>query len=274
MVEVILPVYNAPDVLHACLDALASRLPTRAALQIVDDASPDPRIGNLLAKHSIRCRPGVRILRNASNLGFVANINAAMTRCDTDAILLNSDTIVTHGWLDRLLACAASDASIASVTPFSNNAEICSFPEFCRVNPVPDDPEVIARAAVEAGTPEYPGLPTAVGFCMFIRRAAWADVGAFDAATFGAGYGEENDWCFRAAKRGWRHVLCDDAYVVHLGGQSFAGTGHKPGGEQLERLLAIHPDYNEVIADFIARDPIARRRQAICSRLAERATPA
>lgn len=274
MIEIILPVYNAPDVLHACLDALESRLPAWASLQIVDDASPDARIQALLAVHAIRGRPGVRVLRNASNLGFVANVNAAMRRSDRDVVLLNSDTIVTHGWLDRLRACAASDTGIASITPFSNNAEICSFPEFCRSNPVPSDPELIADAAASAGAPDYPPLPTAVGFCMFIRRAAWADVGEFDAATFGAGYGEENDWSFRAAKRGWRHVLCDDAYVVHVGGQSFADTGHKPGGEQLARLLAIHPDYNDVIADFIRRDPFAARRQAIRSRLAEQITAA
>src|SRR5690606_7061791 len=127
------------------------------------------------------------------------------------------------------------------------------------------------RAAASAGDPVYPAVPTGVGFCMYIRRAAWTAVGAFDGDTFGRGYGEENDWCFRASALGWRHVLCDDAYVVHVGGMSFAGTGHRPGGGQMEKLLALHPDYDAVIADFIARDPIAPRRQAIAARLDEMA---
>src|SRR5690606_6719271 len=137
-----------------------------------------------------------------------------------------------------IIACAGGDTTIATVTPFSNNAEICSLPGFCQANPVPDDPEQVARAAASAGDPVYPAIPTGVGFCMYIRRAAWTAVGAFDGDTFGRGYGEENDWCFRASALGWRHVLCDDAYVVHVGGMSFAGTGHRPGGGQMEKLLA------------------------------------
>lgn len=268
-VEVIIPVFNAPGSLRLCLDALPSRLPSWASVQIVDDASTDPAVATLLREHPLTRLPQVRLEHNPRNLGFVASVNAAMARAPLDAVLLNSDAIVTHGWLDRLAACARSDPRIASITPFSNNAEICSYPRFCVNNPVPGDPDLVARAAASAGPPQYPELPTGVGFCMYVRRAAWNDVGGFDAATFGRGYGEENDWCRRAARRGWRNVLCDDAYVVHIGGSSFADTGHKPGGEQLARLLELHPDYNDVVADFIRRDPAAGRRAAIASRLAE-----
>jgi GT2 family glycosyltransferase len=271
-VEIILPVFNASDDLRRCLDALAGRLPARASLQIVDDASSDPSIATMLLSHPLALRPGVRIVRNLRNLGFVRSVNTAMARTTSDVVLLNSDTIVTHGWLDRILACAHSDPAIATITPFSNNAEICSFPEFCRVNPVPSDPEAFAHATARAGPPCYPDLPTGVGFCMFIRREAWNVVGAFDAVAFGRGYGEENDWCFRAAAQGWRNVLCDDAYVVHVGGMSFADTGHRPGGGQMDKLLALHPHYNEVIADFIRRDPIAPRRHAVLSALIDGAS--
>jgi len=266
-IEIILPVYNAPGDVRRCLDALIDRLPTWATLQIVDDASTDTDIEAILRRHPIVGLPRVRVLRNLRNLGFVRSVNAAMMRTSSDVVLLNSDTIVTRGWLDRMVACARTDTTIASSTPFSNNAEICSLPHFCRANPVPPDPDEFARAAVAAGPPVYPALPTGVGFCLFIRRAAWDAVGPFDAITFGRGYGEENDWCFRASALGWRHVLCDDAYVVHVGGMSFASTSHRPGGGQLDKLLALHPHYNEVIADFIRRDPIAPRRQAILSQL-------
>lgn len=273
LVDIVLPVYNASSELRHCLDALIDRLPAWANLQIVDDASPARDITTLLRQHPITRMSRVRVLRNLRNLGFVRNVNAAIARTTNDVVLLNSDTVVTHGWLDRLIAGLLSDPAIATVTPFSNNAEICSLPAFCRANPVPADPEVLARAAVKAGPPTYPDLPTGVGFCMAIRREAWADVGELDALTFGRGYGEENDWCFRATARGWRHVLCDDAYVVHVGGMSFAHTGHQPGGEQLEKLVALHPDYNAVIADFIQRDPLALRRQAVLSQLNETDAP-
>jgi GT2 family glycosyltransferase len=196
-----------------------------------------------------------------------------MRRAAGDVVLLNADTITTRGWLERLAACAASDPRIATATPFSNNAEICSFPAFCVANPLPADADAIAAACVAAGPPGYPELPTGVGFCMFVRRAALDAIGGFDAATFGRGYGEENDFCRRAAGHGWRNVLCDDAFVGHRGGVSFGDTGHRPGGENLARLLARYPGYNAAVADFIARDPLAPRRARIAAALAGAASP-
>jgi GT2 family glycosyltransferase len=251
------------DALAACLDALARVLPPAARLQLVDDASPDPRVPPLLEAFAARARFAVALHRQPRNLGFVGTVDAAMARAEGDVVLLNSDTVPTRGFLERLAACAASDPRIATATPFSNNAEICSFPHFCRDNPLPADPEAVAAACAAAGPPEYPELPTGVGFCMFVRRAALDAIGGFDAETFGRGYGEENDFCRRAAGHGWRNVLCDDAYVGHRGGASFAAIGHRPGGENLARLVARYPGYNALIADFIARDPLAPRRARI-----------
>jgi len=111
-------------------------------------------------------------------------------------------------------------------------------------------------------------LPTAVGFCMLIRRAALNALGDFDRATFGRGYGEENDFCMRAAAHGWRNVLADDCYVVHAGGGSFAPLGLKPNGDNLARLLARYPHYSAQVAKFIAADPLAERRATVSARYA------
>ena len=104
--------------------------------------------------------------------------------------------------------------------------------------------------------PTYPDLPTGVGFCMFIRRSAIDALGTFDLA-FGAGYGEENDFCLRAARAGWRNVLADDAFVVHTGGRSFAGRKAELGERNMERLLARHPHYGDMVQRYIAADPLA-----------------
>jgi len=265
-VEVVVPIHGGASVLRGCLDSLARTLADDVGVQLVDDASRDAAIDRLLAEFAGRHR-ATRIIVHDRNVGFVRSVDDAMRRSAGDVVLLNSDTVVTPGWLDRLLVCAASDARIATITPFSNNAEICSFPLFCVANPVPEDADAVARAVGASGPPAYPDLPTAVGFCMFVRRAALDAVGGFDAATFGRGYGEENDFCLRAAAHGWRNVLCDDAYVAHVGGQSFAPLGEHPGGENLARLLARYPRYNAQVAEFIARDPLASRRAAIATRL-------
>jgi GT2 family glycosyltransferase len=265
-VQILLPVYNAADDLDACLASLVRTLPRGVPVLLADDASTDPRVQDVITKHYSSL--SLRHVRRKQNLGFVGNVNQGLKETGPDdVILLNSDTVTSPGWLERLLACAATDPRIATITPWSNNAEICSFPVFCEAGPVPDNLDEMAEAAHTAGEPEYPDLPTAVGFCMFLRRAAVDAVGDFDQATFGRGYGEENDFCLRAAAHGWRNVLCDDAFVAHRGGASFRPEGFVPGGENLSRLNARYPGYNARIAQFILRDPLKPLRERLQRRL-------
>ena len=264
---VIVPVFNALEALDACLASLDRTLATGQPIHICDDASTDPRIAGLLAGWSARTPLAARVERRAGNLGFIGNVNRALDEtAPADVVLLNSDTVTTPGWLQRIAECAASDPRIATVTPWSNNAEICSFPRFIEANPPPDDPDRIAAAAASLD-PACPDLPTAVGFCMYLRRAAWEQCGGFDAETFGRGYGEENDFCLRAEGLGWRHVLGDNAYVVHRGQASFGPLGHGPGGENLARLNARWPGYNARIARFIMADPLRPLRERLIERL-------
>ncbi|MFN8900607.1 MAG: glycosyltransferase family 2 protein [Lysobacteraceae bacterium] len=265
---VVVPVFNALEALDACLGALDRTLPAGARVHLADDASTDPRIARVVDDWAGRTRLRATVARRAGNLGFPANCNAAFEETgDANVVLLNSDAEPAGDWLRRLAACAAANPAIASATPWSNNGEIVSFPNFVSPNPLPEDPEAIARAAARL-VPRYPDLPTAVGFCMFVRRAAWRALGGFDAETFGRGYGEENDWCLRAEAHGWRHALCDDAYVVHHGHASFAATGLAPGGENLRRLNARWPGYNERIARFILDDPLRGDRDRLAAALA------
>ena len=267
-VSIVLPVYRAAAELASCLASLERTLPHGVRVWVADDASPDAAVAQVLAQACARGVLDLHVVRRPANLGFVGNVNLALAEtAPDDVILLNSDTCAAPGWYEAMLACAQSDARIATITPWSNNAEICSFPEFCRAAPVPDAEQAarIAQAARDKGAPGYPELPTGVGFCMFMRRAALVAIGDFDAATFGRGYGEENDFCQRAIGHGWRNVLCDDAYVAHLGGASFGLEGHHPGGENLARLTARYPHYNAQVADFILRDPLAPLRERIAA---------
>ncbi len=265
--RIILPAYGAAPELAACLASLERTVTRAVPIHVADDASPGDEVSAVVRACAERRIVDVRYSRRERNLGFVGNVNLALGEtAPDDVVLLNSDTITSIGWLDRLRRCAASDASIATITPWSNNAEICSFPEFCRSGPIPDDVDEIASAAATE-TPVYPELPTGVGFCLFLRRTALTAIGDLDLATFGRGYGEENDFCLRAAAHGWRNVLCDDAYVAHRGGASFGPAGHAPGGENLARLNARYPGYNARIAEFIMLDPLKPLRERLVERL-------
>lgn len=266
--DIIVPVFNAVDMVRDALDSLRRTLGADDRVIVIDDASTDVEVPEVLKTFARQATFAVDLERNPSNLGFVRTVNRGMAMSKRDVVLLNSDTVATTGWLDRIMEAAASDPRIATITPFSNNAEICSFPEFCRNNPQPplSTAELIAASFADA-TPTFPDLPTGVGFCMYLRRDALDALGDFDAATFGRGYGEENDFCMRAAAHGWRNVLCESAYVVHRGGASFALTGERPGGEALRRLSARYPGYNALVAEFIRADPLASIRQRLAARL-------
>ena len=259
-ISVVVPVFNAPGELGQCLDSLRSTLEPGTELVLIDDASTDPAVQALLASYR---HEGWRLLKNENNRGFVATANRGMRETRGDVVLLNSDTVTTPGWIEGLERCLASDGAVGTATPWTNNGEIASLPDFCRNNPVPPNPAAVASAIAAAAGPDYPELPTAVGFCMAISRRAIDRVGLFDEVLFGKGYGEENDFSMRVAAAGMKNVLCDDVYVAHLGGCSFGPLGLKPDEGSMQRLLSRHPGYLDIVQKFIADDPLADRRSQL-----------
>jgi len=269
----VVPVYNAAEELGRCLQSLSSSLPAGTEVILIDDASTDQATRELLASWEKNAVPGWRFYINQQNLGFVATANRGMRITRGDLVLLNSDTEVTQGWFQGLRRCLASDPSIATATPWTNNGEIASIPRFCEANPAPPDREAVAAVIARCGPVVYPDIPTAVGFCMALSRRAINRVGNFDEVLFGKGYGEENDFSMRASEAGMRNVLCDDVYVVHLGNRSFGPEGLKPDENSMKRLLSRHPGYLERVQEFISLDPLAARRQELLGALSGASVP-
>ncbi|MBL1887414.1 glycosyltransferase, partial [Klebsiella pneumoniae] len=98
-----------------------------------NDASPEPELTDWLRKRAQD--NSFKLLENENNLGFVATVNRGMKlHSKRDVLLLNSDVEVANKWLERIYDAAYSRERVGSVTPFSNNATICSFPNFCEDN--------------------------------------------------------------------------------------------------------------------------------------------
>ncbi|MGE5088689.1 MAG: glycosyltransferase [Candidatus Levyibacteriota bacterium] len=264
-VDVIVPVYRGLAQTRRCLDSLlANPQETPLAIVAIDDASPEPGIVAYLDE--LAARGAIELLRNDGNLGFVRTVNRGLARhADRDVVLLNSDTEVANDWLDRLRACACREPDVGTATPFSNNATICTYPFEGWTGGTPGTLGLAALdrvfASVNAG--RHADLPTAVGFCMYIRRACLDAVGAFDAERFGRGYGEENDFCLRASAAGWRSVLAADVFVFHEGAVSFSGEREALTRAATTALLDRHPGYSRMIEEFHAADPLRPFRAAI-----------
>ncbi|MBV8402380.1 MAG: glycosyltransferase, partial [Acetobacteraceae bacterium] len=213
-VDVVIPVYRGLNQTRRCINSVLAdpdRVPGR--LIVIDDRSPEPKLSAWLDR--MAARGAIILLRNKRNRGFVASANRGIQAAgENDIVLLNSDTEVPEGWLRRLAGQAYAEPRIGSVSPFSNNATICSYPGF------EGGPLALGRSvaeldaacrAVNAG--RAVDVPTTVGFCMYIRRDCLRDAGPFDEQMFRRGYGEENDFCMRSASLGWRHRLACDTFV-------------------------------------------------------------
>lgn len=210
--------------------------------------------------------PLVTLLHNPVNLGFVATVNRGMALLpQADVVLLNSDTEVPARWLGRLQRCAYAAPEIGTVTPFSNNATICSYPQFCSDNLMPHGYSVATLDALfgKANANQFVDIPSAVGFCMYIRRDCLDQTGPFDEERFGRGYGEENDFCLRAAAKGWRHVLCMDTFVFHAGSVSFSSEREALTTNALKLVIERYPKYSAIVQRHISQDPARHFRHRV-----------
>ena len=265
-VDIIVPVYRGLEDTRCCLESvLAATCKTHWRLIVINDCSPEAEVTDWLRTLAAK-EPRIVLLENAENVGFVATVNRGMALSDdNDVLLLNSDTEVANDWLDRLQHAAYSSPRVATVTPFSNNATIFSYPRFCEVNEMPNGIDTAGLDALFAQhlSGQTTEVPTAMGFCMYLRRGCLQEVGLFDVANFGRGYGEENDFCVRAHEAGWTNLHALDIFVRHAGGVSFGNSKSERELAAMQTLRRLHPTYEPDVHAYLQRDPAKTARVAI-----------
>ena len=259
LVDIVVPVYRGLAETLACLEAVLASVPAETVVHVVDDASPEPELVAALDRLAGERR--VRLHRHRENRGFPAAANTGMRAAPgRDVVLLNSDTLVPPGWLDRLRRAAYAADAIGSATPLSNEGSIVTY----KAGAVPDRAGTVALdlLAQAANAGQVADLPVGVGFCLYLRRDCLDEVGLFREDVFGPGYGEENDFCLRAAQAGWWHVAALDVFVAHVGGRSFGAEGAALRRRNAARLNRLHPGHDAIVAAHVAADPLfaARRR--------------
>ena len=256
-VDVIIPVYGgAQETLRCLWTVLTAPVRTPYHLIVINDAGPVPELNAML--RSLAARDLFTLEQHRINQGFVKTVNQGLRmHRDRDVVILNSDTEVYNDWLDRLLNHAAEHPRLATVTPLSNNATICSYPETLSDNRLGLEvaPGEIDRLASQVNRGRHVATPTGVGFCMYIRRDALKEVGLLDERRFGRGYGEENDLCQRASRRGWTNAIACDIYVRHVGSVSFKGEAAERTARAIKTLAKLHPEYEADVARHITDDP-------------------
>ncbi|WP_284945404.1 glycosyltransferase [Acidisoma cladoniae] len=263
---IVIPVYRGLQVTLDCIESVLLALTPEQEILVVVDASPDPLLVERLRRLATAGK--ITLSLQPINRGFPITANVGLRAAaerDRDVILLNSDTLVTPGWVEMLRAAVDSGDDIGTATPLSNAATIFSYPDTDRTNPIPDldDACALAIAARAANGDAVVDVPTGHGFCIYIRYECLLETGLLRDDVFGQGYGEENDFCMRARHLGWRHVAVPGAYVGHIEGQSFTAAKTHLTKRNLAILNRLHPGYDRLIAAWQTEAPLALYRRAI-----------
>jgi len=214
--DIVLTVYNNIELTRACLDSLDRHFRARDRLIIVDNGSDRPTQEFL--KEWKTAHPGTpaEILRLEPNQGFLRAANAGLKRSTGKTVcLLSNDTIVTGGWLERMISLLERSAHLGVVNPMSTTFGLYPQPG--------QTPEDVAQALAASRSGEFVEAVSCVGFCMLIRRQVIERIGYLD-EVFADGYFEDSDFCRRAGKAGFGCAIARDAYVWHREHATFKGT--------------------------------------------------
>lgn len=260
-IDVLVPVYNSLHHARPCLETVAATVDLAVdRVTILDDASDKHTRGELGV---LADRHGFELLESPRNQGFVRNCNRGMERSEGRyVVLLNSDTLVTSGWTDKMVAAVETDPSIGVASPISN------FCPHMRIDMIPGHDFRTMNELIEELSPRsVPDITTPEGFCFMVTRRCMESIGYFDLA-FDDGYGEESDYSMRANANGFRTVCVDDTYIYHRGRGTF-------GEEQREQKYLRNKEifqarwaehYRRGFEDMKARDPLGTLRSRVKER--------
>lgn len=233
--------YNTREMTLACLASVFAQTQTPVEIIVVDNASSD---GSAEAIRS--AFPQVRLIAETTNHGFAPahRIAVPQTRAPW-LLLLNPDTVVLNGALDKLLAFAqrTPDAGIwGGRTLFADgtlNPTSCwrrmTLPSVLfrtlGLSGMFRSSEVFNSECYGTWPRDQEREVDIVTGCLFlIRRDLWDQLGGFDDRF--VMYGEEVDLCLRARALGVRPRITPEAEIIHYGGAS-----EKVRSDKMVRLM-------------------------------------
>lgn len=211
---------NLKETTEPCLQSIFEKTSGSFEVICVDNASKDGTRDYLsaLAKRN----PGLRLIFNETNRGFAGGNNDGIRAAKGDfIILLNSDTIVTERWLEKLTGVLENDKTAGLVGPVSNSVgneqQI-----YVRSNEV----ETVLKEGAHWCSMSKGGLfeTDKLGFfCVAARTDVLDNVGLLDEG-YGLGYYEDDDYCIRTKKAGYRLICAEDIFIYHKGSGSFTDS--------------------------------------------------
>ena len=222
LASVIIPCFNQLEFTRLCLPALFRYTRKPWELIVVDNGSTDgtaPYLAGVRDAAPVR----VEVLTNPANRGFPAACNQGLKAARGEyVVLLNNDAVVTHDWLDQLIALVESDPAIGLAGPMSNYA---SPPQLVEHVPYADLDAMHRFAGHwrEAHRGQWLTVDKLSGFCLLLKRRALEALGGLD-ERFGLGFFDDDDLALRAQEAGFSLAVAHDLFVHHFGSRTFTGA--------------------------------------------------
>lgn len=229
-ITVVVPVHNAPQETRACIESIKKNKHDGLSLLLIDDGSAD-ETKQILKIFSEKNKSWVKLIRHNHAKGYTLSVNEGFKVSSTDmTIILNSDTIVTKDWAQKIADVMFSSQGVGIVGPLSSAASHQSVPNIksrdgqTAINELPKNktPEDMNKYAEQWSYDNlFPRVPLVHGFCIAVKKEVIEKIGTFDEKLFPRGYGEENDFCFRATNAGFNLAVATNTYVFHHKSKSF-----------------------------------------------------
>jgi len=175
---------------------------------------------------TVSCLPrsdDATIIANEDNRGFPAAANQGIRAASGEyVVLLNNDTIVTRGWLRRLLCALHSNPQNELVGPVSNRVDgqqriRVGYRSLAQI-------DGFAQEWAERNEMQTVNCNRLIGFCLLFRRSLVDRIGYLD-ERFGIGNFDDDDFTRRTVNAGYRACIARDAFVHHFGGMTFRSEG-------------------------------------------------
>ncbi len=226
-VSVILVTYNNWKYTRECIQSVVEYSGYDYEIILFDNLSTDNTVLNVNKEF-----PFVRVINNDSNIGFPAAVNKAIVNTLGEyVLLLNNDTVVTAGWLDRLIEVAESDKKIGIVGPISNEVSGAQKDKDAVYNNMAEM-SLYAEEIKIKNKDEVVPFPRVAFLCTLIKKDVIEKIGGLD-ERFSPGNYEDDDFCLRAQLAGFKTVIAKDIFIHHYGSVSFKKDGDK---QYIERL--------------------------------------
>jgi GT2 family glycosyltransferase len=255
--SIIIVSYNARADLESCLASLREHPPAVShEVIVIDNGSTD---GSAAA---VRQLGEVRLIENGANLGFAAANNRGIRASAGELLLLlNSDTRVPVGALDRLIEALRARPEVAVAGPRLVNGTGVAELSFGRmITPFNElrqrrlvraldrgDVRIVRRIERTTRDEHYPDWVS--GACLLVRRADAEAVGLLDERYFM--YTEDVDFCAAIRARGRRILFTPEAEVVHLRGRSVRAAPEATREAYRQSHLAFYRKHHPFLAPLI-----------------------